>query len=90
MILDKTEEARAAFTTEVNRRKQIDHQFSAFAQSVHNADSFELMAPKDFDCLRMMVDTYTEFCGPFNDYEMKYGSYFVGACELYGNSNHDI
>jgi hypothetical protein len=91
MVIDKTAEAQIAFTYEVNRRKSIDHIFKTFANSMTaTEDQLTMMLPTKFDCLRMMVDTYTEHCGSFNDYEMKYGSYFVAACELFENSNISI
>ena len=37
--------------------------------------------PEDFDCLRAMVDTYTEHCGEFNDYARKFIKYLVRECE---------
>lgn len=70
----------------MNYRKHINHVFHSFAQSLGmNRMEAENFAPKNFDCLRMMVDTYTEKCGAFNDYEMKFGSYLVAACEQFGN-----
>ena len=37
--------------------------------------------PKDFDCLRFLMDTHDTFCGRFDDYSLKYVKHFVQACE---------
>ena len=37
--------------------------------------------PKDFDCLRAMIDTYETHCGQFNDYARKFIKYLVRECE---------
>jgi len=88
MVLDKTPEAKKALTRELNYRKHINHVFHAFASTLGmNTHAAAQALPKDFDCLRMMVETFKEHCGPFKDYEMKFGSYFVGACELIGEKN---
>jgi len=89
LVLDKTPEAKKALTHELNYRKHINHIFHAFAASLGmNTKAAPEILPKNFDCLRMMVDTYKEHCGVFKDYEMKFGSYFVAACEMHGDDHH--
>jgi len=37
--------------------------------------------PKDFDCLRSMMDTYDKICGPFPHYANNFIKYFISECE---------
>lgn len=37
--------------------------------------------PKDFDCLRTLMDTYAKICGPFPHYANNFIKYFVRECE---------
>jgi len=44
-----------------------------FAQDFH--------LPKNFDCLKALVNTYESSCEKFSDYSLKYVKFLVNACE---------
>lgn len=73
--------AHIDLSTEINHRMRTDHVFEEFREmSASNGDE-TAYAPKDFDCLRMLVDTYEQECGRFDDYSLKYVKYLVNECE---------
>ena len=37
--------------------------------------------PKNYDCLRFLVDTHDVFCGDFDAYSLGKVKYIVNACE---------
>lgn len=37
--------------------------------------------PKDFDCLRSLMNSYTEHCGPYPHYANNFIKYLVRECE---------
>lgn len=37
--------------------------------------------PKDYDCLRSLIETYETHCGKFDDYSRKFIKYLVRECE---------
>lgn len=66
-------------TTEITQRMRIDHVFEDFMPLKLRAS--ESMVPTNFECLKDLIDTYEEYCGPLGDYGLKYVKYFVQTCE---------
>jgi len=58
---------------------RADHVFESFAGSLDDAQKFPL--PRNFDCLRNMMDLYEQHCGRLTDYALKYVKYLVKECE---------
>ena len=64
---------------------KVDHIFADFTgvdvndNQILEATNFPL--PRNFDCLKAMVDTYNTFCAKLDDYSLKYVKYFVKECE---------
>ena len=66
---------------ELNSRMRVDHVFADFFEGeISDDQSFPL--PRDFTCLRTMMNTYADACGePLTDYGLKYVKYFVKSCQ---------
>lgn len=62
-------------TTEITDRMRIDHVFEDFLPMHLRAS--ERVLPTNFECLRGLMDTYENTCGPLGDYGLKYVKYFV-------------
>ena len=43
--------------------------------------------PKDFDCLRFLIETFESKCLPFNEYGLGHIKYLVEYCETSGRSD---
>jgi hypothetical protein len=70
--------------TEVTRRMRVDHVFEDFANI--NVDDHGLQAahfplPRNFECLKTLMNTYSTYCTRMEDYDLKYVKYFVRECE---------
>ncbi len=63
---------------------KADHIFESFA-GVTLTDTEEFPLPRNFDCLRGLMNAYEENCARFSDYSLKYVKYLVKACE---SENH--
>ena len=66
---------------------RVDHVFEDFGSiketaktlKAGQAESFPL--PRNFACLKHMVDTYETQCAKLQDYDLQYVKYFVKECE---------
>lgn len=69
-------------STELNRRMKIDHVFEELGgHNLLSQNSIEPL-PRNFDCLRNLMNTYETHCGRMDDYDLKYVKHFVSHCEL--------
>jgi hypothetical protein len=59
---------------------RVDHTFESFAES-HGLSAEVSVLPRNFDCLKTLVNTYDSACGKLEDYSLQYVKYFVQACE---------
>lgn len=66
-------------TSELTQRMRIDHVFEDFMPKHLRAS--EPVLPKNFDCLKELIETYEENCDKLGDYGLKYVKYFVQKCE---------
>jgi legumain len=64
---------------ELTSRMMIDHVFEELVPSHLRSD--EPVLPRNFACLKGLMDTYTAECGALGDYGLKYVKYFVQTCE---------
>lgn len=64
---------------EINTRMKIDHIFESILPT--HLRSSETVLPRNFDCLKSLMDTYESACGKLGDYGLKYVKYFVQTCE---------
>ena len=76
-VNDPTAENFAAVHAEVEHRNRMDIVFGAEHLQVANAPEI----PQNFDCLRMMVGTVEEMCGPWSDYSLKYVRKLANICD---------
>ena len=60
---------------------RTDHVFEEFKSLSISNEFNDYHEPKNFDCLRLLVDTYERACGKFDDYSLKYVKYLVNECE---------
>jgi len=74
-----THKAHLDLASEVNSRMRSDHVFEDFAGELNDNQTFP--APRNFDCLKYLINTYDEQCGGFDDYSLKYVKYLVKECE---------
>lgn len=73
--------AHLDLSSEINYRMRVDHVFQEFA-SLSVANDFNgYHEPRNFDCLRLLIDTFEQACGKFDDYSLKYVKYLVNECE---------
>lgn len=68
---------------ELNRRMRVDHVFDEFkgkgSSEIHNSVK---LPPKDFFCLKRMLEIYERSCGnKMDEYELQYVDVFVQECE---------
>jgi len=64
---------------------KTDHVFGQFAR-INENDEDRLMAeiippPRNFDCLKKLMEVYESSCGRMEDYDLQYVKYFVRECE---------
>jgi len=63
---------------ELDKRMKVDAVFESFTEG-KVADDFHL--PRNFDCLKTLVDKFETSCGKFDDYSLKYVKHLVNECE---------
>ena len=49
--------------------------------TIPNPDKAALRVPKDFDCLRFLLETFENKCMPFSEYGLGHVKYIVEFCE---------
>lgn len=67
----------AELNKELTHRGRVDKFFATFVPSFH-MDYSE--TPKDWDCYRLMINSYEEYCEPFSNYSGKYAKVFAMQC----------
>lgn len=67
---------------ELTHRMRVDHVFAhlktEYPVKIH--DDAQVL-PRDFDCLRSLIQSYKESCDGLDEYSLKYVKYFVQLCE---------
>lgn len=84
VMTSNNHKAHLDLSQEINYRMRVDHVFEQFlAMSVTTAENKEptFYEPTNFDCLRLLVNTFEQECGKFDDYSLKYVKYLVNECE---------
>jgi len=79
-----THRSHIDMSSEINDRMRADHVFESFVGNSLEGDIEDgtmFPAPRNFDCLKSMVNLYEEHCGKFTDYALKYIKYLVKECE---------
>ena len=71
-------------SSELTYRMRLDHVFEKYAGQLYATN--EAVLPKNFACLREMVSTFKQFCGPLEDYSLKFVKYLVQDCESQGDA----
>jgi len=79
-----THQAHLELQEELIHRMKVDHIFEDLFGAISGNE--EIPLPRNFDCLRSMVNAYTESCGKFSDYSLKYVKYLVNECEVRPNT----
>jgi legumain len=74
-----TFEANEDYVNELRNINRIDVIFSAFKDAFLLDPNFKAL-PRDFDCLRAAIKTYSDQCR-WGEYELKYAKSLVHACE---------
>ena len=75
-----SEKLKLEYAQEILHRKQEDELFSTVFVDFPEYDQLESQ-PRNFDCLRGMINTKEENCTKFSDYSLKFVRYFAHACE---------
>ena len=57
------------------------HKLHACKNYNQEGECVDEFIPKDFDCLRTLMNAYEEECGKFTHYARKYIKYLVRECE---------
>jgi hypothetical protein len=66
--------------------KEIAHreaEAKMFATVFEDQTGELVVQPRNFNCLRYMVDAREKDCGKFSDYSLQFVRHFVHACETY-------
>lgn len=73
---------------EIKHRMALDTAFFSLFPDIYEVDGttvdHEKVAqriPKDFDCLRFLIETFENKCMPFNEYGLGHIKYLVEFCE---------
>ena len=66
--------------TELVSRMAADSTFEKFYTG-EISDDVPVVLPRDFTCLKSLMETYNSKCGVMTDYSLKYVKYFVIECE---------
>jgi len=72
-----TPEAYAALEVELAHRQFVDTLFATHFEETANAPEI----PQDFDCLRVMVESVEDLCGPYSAYSLKYIRKLANLCD---------
>jgi len=73
--------AQLDLSMEVTKRMRTDHVFESFKSSLGYHFQSASVLPRNFDCLKTLMNTYDARCGKMDDYSLRYVKYFVNACE---------
>ena len=78
------EDAQIGLTNEVTRRMKVDNVFEKLEPTKTLKtlkDSPTAFRPRNFGCLRKLMATYADHCGPMTDYDLQYVPILVELCE---------
>jgi legumain len=64
---------------EITHRMKVDHIWEKIVGKIDFDQEFHL--PRNFPCLKALVNTYQTSCGAFSDYSLKYVKFLVNECE---------
>ena len=78
VMSEGTEEAYDALQKEIDHRQFVDMLFTTHFSDI-SANAPEI--PQDFDCLRLMVNSVEDLCGPWSSYSLKYVRKLANACD---------
>lgn len=81
-------ESYADLAQEIRHRMALDTAFFNLFPDIYEVDGTYLersmkkqTVPKDFDCLRFLIETFENKCLPFNEYGLGHIKYLVEYCE---------
>ena len=77
VVAEGTTEAYTALQAELDHRQFIDTLFATHFEETANAPEI----PQDFDCLRTMVNSVEDLCGPYSSYSLKYIRKLANLCD---------
>ena len=69
-------ESMHALEKELQHREFVDSLFIQFEDSANAPEQ-----PQDYDCLRLMVGSVEELCGPWSAYSLQYVAKLSNACD---------
>jgi hypothetical protein len=82
-------ENQMKFQNEVGRRMKTDSIFERLIERMGiSIDGYR--APTQFKCIDSLIKAYSQSCGEMSDYDLKYSSYFVFACETLSGDDYSI
>lgn len=68
--------------TELHRRMKIDHVFEEFIQKGNSTEGEATVVPKNFACLRRLIEVYETSCeAKLEEYDLFYVRFLVQECE---------
>ena len=80
---------------EIRHRMALDTAFFSLFPDIYEVDGTTIdrekvaaRIPKDFDCLRFLIETFENKCMPFSEYGLGHVKYLVEFCET--SSTQDI
>jgi len=73
-------------SSEVTRRMRVDHVFEDFGRIPDNDVDGQMTErvtppPRNFDCLKRLINFYEANCAKLQDYDLQYVKYLVEPCE---------
>ena len=90
------EESYQDLAHEIRHRMALDTAFFNLFPDIYDVDGtidrtrehnrHHPSIPKDFDCLRFLIETFENKCLPFNEYGLGHIKYLVEYCETSGTS----
>jgi len=66
------------FQEELDHRMKVDNIFNELFDGQNSEDTLPV---HNFDCLRFLMDTYSQHCGNWSDYSLKHVRYLSNHCE---------
>ena len=75
---------------EIRHRMALDTAFFSLFPDIYevdgtvtNPDKAPFRIPKDFDCLRFLIESFENKCMPFSEYGLGHVKYLVEYCETH-------
>lgn len=66
------EDALIDLTNEITRRLKVQQVFKRLVEKHGLSDSKMHFVPRNYECLRAMIDTYQKECSPIMDFDLEY------------------